>query len=229
MSSIFYHTYTYEREHCMVRNYFLYGLAIAILVPSFINAAEQKAKPVILVAYLRNDVADFVPFIESIAEPNFEVKTKNGIAVNSSDLVGVVYALVYGEIESKKVPGQLSEDIKRFNNKGLVLFTEPGFPLLDIDPEVQKIFNDQIFHLNVRLGSKGFELIQNANSEEFKRMLRNTVLGRQPEVPMMHKPESNEAKLQQKIDKLTNDVGRLNQEVQRLNREVDEIIKQSKR
>lgn len=207
----------------MVRDRILLGLLIAMCLPAFIiKAREVTSRPVILAVSLDGDIAGFVPFLKEIVEPSFEVKSRSSKNVMRGDLIGAIYILFYGWLnknELKKFPGTLSEDFKRFNNKGLVLFGQPGFPSQEVDPELKKLFKDQIFNLHMRFGKNGIELVQNENSEQFKRLFSEMVqtIARRVGVinpQVMQRLEQFGRHLQQRSD------------LQQLNQEFSEIMRQ---
>lgn len=213
----------------MNRNYFLGGLITVIFLPALMSGHVTISKPTILISPIGiGDMVEFESFMKEVAEPNFIVKEKNFGEITPGDLKNVAYILIYGwlnENELKKISSKLPGIIKAFNNKGLIIFNQPGFAPLAIDEGLEQLFNGNIFQLNMRFGVKGVEFIQNTKSEEFKKDFQEklqillTTINQQ---------------LLQRLDRIASDLQHLNQELSnhelgRINQEFSEILMQLKK
>jgi len=211
----------------MIRTCILWGLMSALFLPSFINAAAMEPKPVILIVSMAG-IEEFAQAMRKIAGPNFEVRVRDFDHVYPSDLFNVTYVLAHGHLqqnELKRIPKFLGKEVMEQENKTLVLFRSSSDDPIEIDPATNKLFNGQIFQLDMVIRSEAYHVVENDRSKAFVNWFKEKILEKS-QVPVLQKAGKIDPVLQQKIERLANDLAAVTKEVQRLNQEFTEIMRQ---
>lgn len=212
----------------MVRNYVLLMLMMSIFLPEYLNsAALEPQKPTILIIDV-SGLEDFGQAIRKLAEPKFEVRIRNHNNVYPADLMNVKYVLIDGWLEDHElleIPDILGEMVLKQPNKTLVIWQELVRKPIKIDSSITKLFNGQVFVLNIEVqfneGKVVKRIIENERSNQFIRWFTKNILEEQFGVPSLGQEKIN-PQLLQRLEKFDKELQRLNQEFTEIKRLIKE-------